>query len=427
MRRLLKIALREYIAYVRTVGFWLSMLLMPVGLIIAAGLPSMMEKSAPVPTLAVVDLTGQGFTEIVGKQLREPRSPAERPEAVIVASPVQGADTASVTAALKPYLAGEQLLPGGGTLDAAAIIHGAGGAIAVDLWSVNVADGSLERAVKAAVAEAMRGQRLRAAGLDGAEIAALDALEPKVTAFSHKAAKGEVSLRDRLPGIVGFGLGMLLWSVIFTGAGILLNSVIEEKSSRILEVLLASASTTEIMFGKILGVAGVTTTVLGVWAGLGGTILAMANPGIARDVAAVLLDHGLIFYFAVYLVGGYLMYAALFIAVGAFCETTREAQTLLGPVMIFLMVPVLFMSQAIRNPGSPLLEALSWIPPFTPFLMTARAASQPPLWEIAGTGLLMVLTTAGVVWIAGRAFRAGALSTGRLDLKAVIARMRRAE
>lgn len=427
MRRLLKIALREYIAYVRTVGFWLSMLLMPVGLIIAAGLPSMMEKSAPVPALAVVDLTGQGFTEVVARQLREPRPPTGRAQAVIVPSPVQGADIAQVTAALKPYLAGEQLLPGGRTLDAAAIIHGADGKVAVDLWSVNVADGSLEQAVKAAVTEAMRGQRLRAAGLDAGEIAELDALAPKVTAYSHKAAGGEVSLRDRLPGIVGFALGMLLWSVIFTGAGILLNSVIEEKSSRILEVLLASASTTEIMFGKILGVAGVTTTVLGVWAGLGGTALAMANPEIARDVAAVLFDNGLVFYFAVYLVGGYLMYAALFIAVGAFCETTREAQTLLGPVMIFLMVPVLFMSQAIRNPGSPMLEALSWIPPFTPFLMTARAAGEPPMWQVAGTGLLMVLTTAGVVWIAGRAFRAGALSTGRLDLKAVIARLRRAE
>ena len=427
MKRLLKIALREYVAYVRTVGFWLSMLLMPIGLVIAAGLPAMMERSAPTPVMAVVDLTGQGFTEAIARRLQEPRPPADRPDAVIVPSPVTAADAPSATAALRPYLAGERRLADGRVLDAAAIVHGRGERIAVDLWSANVADRALEHGLKAAVGEAMRGQRLRAAGLDAGAIEALDAMEPKVTAFSHKAAAGEVSLRDRLPGIVGFALGMLLWSVIFTGAGILLNSVIEEKSSRILEVLMASASTAEIMFGKILGVAGVTATVLGVWATLGGTMMAVMNPEIARDVAAVLFGKGLIFYFAVYLVGGYLMYAALFIAVGAFCETTREAQTLLGPVMIFLMVPVLFMSLAIRRPDAPLLEALSWVPPFTPFLMTARAASEPPLWEVAGTGLLMVATIAVVVWIAGRAFRAGALSTGRMDLKGLIARVRRAE
>ena len=108
------------------------------------------------------------------------------------------------------------------------------------------------------------------------------------------------------------------------------------------------------------------------------------------DVAAVLLGHGLIVYFGLYLVIGYLMYASIFAGIGAFCETSRDAQTLLGPLMLTLTIPIVFMGQAIQHPDAPLLQALSWIPLFTPFLMVARAASHPPLWQVAGTLALMV-------------------------------------
>jgi len=148
---------------------------------------------------------------------------------------------------------------------------------------------------------------------------------------------------------------------------------------------------------------------------------------VAGDVGKVLLGGGLIFYFAFYLAAGYLMYASIFTAIGAFCETTREAQTLLGPIMILLTIPVIFLSQALRRPDTPALEIMSWIPLFTPFMMTARAASGPPLWQVLGTGVLMLATVALVVWIAGRAFRAGALSTGKVDFKGLVAKLRGGE
>jgi ABC-2 type transport system permease protein len=90
-------------------------------------------------------------------------------------------------------------------------------------------------------------------------------------------------------------------------------------------------------------------------------------------------------------------------------------------MMLILSVPVIFMGQSIAHPDAPVLAALSWIPPFTPFLMVARAANDPPLWQIVGTLLLMLATTSGVVWLSGRAFRAGALSIGKLDRRAVLA------
>ena len=151
------------------------------------------------------------------------------------------------------------------------------------------------------------------------------------------------------------------------------------------------------------------------------TTFGSQHPEIIAAVAALLFGKGLALYFLIYFVGGYLMYAALFTTIGAFCETPREAQTLLGPLMILLTIPLVFMGQAVTRPDSPLLQTLSWIPPFTPFLMAARAASGPPLWQVIGTAGLMFATTALELWVAGRAFRTGALSSGRFDLKLLVA------
>lgn len=425
MMRLLKIAAREYVAYVKTVGFWLSMLLMPVIGALAFGAPTLLESRAPATVVAVVDDTGQGYGAAVIRRLTaEPGVGPQlsKPPKLVLADPGAGPEEA------KAWLSGSKAFPGGETPTAVALIEGAGTAISVDYWSARLADTGPRQALQSALADEMQARYLAERGLSQGDLATLAELSPKVADFSPKSTDGgQVSFRDRLPSIVGFAAAMLLWSMIFTGAGILLNSVIEEKSNRVLEVLLASASSAEIMFGKILGVAGVTLTVLGVWGVVGGTALTIAQPEVAADIGAALMQRGLIFYFAFYLVGGYLMYAAIFVAVGAFCETTREAQTLLGPVMALLAIPVVFMTQAIRRPDAPMLEALSWFPPFTPFLMTARVAGEPPLWQVAGTGLLMAVTVALVIWIAGRAFRAGALSSGRVDLKGLIAKIRGAE
>jgi ABC-2 type transport system permease protein len=167
--------------------------------------------------------------------------------------------------------------------------------------------------------------------------------------------------------------------------------------------------------------------VLGVWSAIAAfalNTLAAAAPDVIADVVSVLTTGGLIWYLLAYLIGGYLMYAFLFTAVGAFCETPREAQTLLGPIMIMLSAPIIVLQLAIRTPDMPLVKILSWVPLFTPFLMPARIPSEPPLWEIAGTMLGMALMAAVMIWIGGKAFRAGALSTGKLDWKNVFAAMR---
>jgi ABC-2 type transport system permease protein len=119
------------------------------------------------------------------------------------------------------------------------------------------------------------------------------------------------------------------------------------------------------------------------------------------------------------------MFATLYVTIGAFCESPREAQTLLGPMMILMSVPLVFMSQAISRPDSPLLTALSFFPLFTPFLMAARVATSPPIWQIASTLLIMGSLTALEVWVAVPAFRSGALTSGRFELRTFITSLMR--
>ena len=339
---------------------------------------------------------------------------ARGPVAVMVPSPAGPVGSAEDAGRkLRPYLVRTRDAPA--RLDMAAVIHpDAARGVAVDFWSRNLSERVVEDVVRGAVASRMTALKLEALGIRPADIASASDIQPRVVDYAAGAGT-KAGLKDRLPGFAGFGLGMLLWMMIFTSAGILLNSVIEEKSTRVLEVLLASASAGEIMGGKILGVAAVTATVLAAWFLVGGGLLASGNPRLFHDILGVLTTHGLILTFAVYLVGGYLMYASLFVAIGAHCETNREAQTLLAPMMMLTTIPVVFMSQAILRPDSPAIALLSWFPPFTPFLAPARAAADPSLAVMLGTLALTAATAAASVYVSGRAFRAGALSSGRGD------------
>jgi ABC-2 type transport system permease protein len=480
MRRLFLIARREYFAYTRTVGFWLSMLVLPGFIVLGGFLPQYMKDAAPTRHVAIVDLTSQGagpslkaameknrldedaddlrdaalpeagrekadaleeLTRHQGLQaglarFREvaPRAAAawkaDKQSVVIVPTPAAAqaaTDVAGAERALRPLIDAEGA-DGKPLLDGAVILTMKDGEPAGRFWSKGVTDTRAEDAVRDGLIEVVRAQRMRGIGVTADQARRLDTVQPALDVFSTKLGSNEaVGLRDRLPGLVGFAFGMLLWSTIITGASILMNSVMEEKSNRVLEVLLSSASTGEILGGKVLGVAGITATVLGVWTLIGAwglSAIASVAPGIVGDFVSVLTQGGLIFYLLAYLIGGYLMYAFLFTAVGAFCETPREAQTLLGPIMIMLSAPIIVLQLAIRTPDMPLVKILSWVPLFTPFLMPARIPSEPPLWEIAGTMLGMALMAAVMIWVGGKAFRAGALSTGKLDWKNVFAAMR---
>lgn len=451
MSRILLIARREYAAYARTVGFWLSLLAFPLFAVLGGALPALMMSSEPIREVVVLEEGPQaaGLAAAVQTALREDEERREtRRREVAAEAEKQGGQAGGSAAsdalsrlgglrlnivtppadlaAAAPGEARETLarrylgddVPKAEQLDSVVLLDRTDGRPTARVWTRRATDDTVEDFVRGALKDANSREVFEGAGINAAVVAETERFEPDITALSPRSASGgEVSFRDRLPGIIGLASGFILWSLIITGASILLNSVMEEKSNKILEVLLSSASASEILTGKVLGVALLTTTVLLVWGGIGAAGLIAAAPETAAMIGDVLLSGGMLGYFAVYAVGGYLMYAVLFAAIGAFCETPRDAQTLMGPIMMILVVPLLVMQMALRTPDAPVVQILSWIPFFTPFLMSARAPSEPPMIEIIGTMAGMFAFALLMVWIAGRAFRAGALSDVKLSWK----------
>jgi ABC-2 type transport system permease protein len=459
MNRTLLIARREYAAYAKTVGFWLSLLAFPLFAVLGGAIPILMRTSEPVRSVVLIEEgpAAQGLAGSVQDALRrDAERRAERAaqaqdaavkatgipkEAVEQAQRSQGAglrdslnrqrlrivDAPAAVASAAPGQAQEvavrELLTADVDRDqridsVVFLTRDAEGRPAARVWTRRATDDTVEDFIREALQAANRRQVFEAAGIDGAVVAETERFRPDVRAFSPQSASGgEVSFRDRLPSVIGLASAFILWSLIITGASILLNSVMEEKSNKILEVLLSSASATEILTGKVLGVALLTLTVLLVWAGIGAAGLLASFPGTARDIGEIVLQGGMIWYFVAYAVGGYLMYAVLFAAIGAFCETPRDAQTLMGPIMMILVIPIIVVQMALRTPDAPLVKIMSWIPFFTPFLMPARAPAEPPAYEVFGTMAGMFAMALVMVWIAGRAFRAGALSDVKLSWK----------
>jgi ABC-2 type transport system permease protein len=132
-----------------------------------------------------------------------------------------------------------------------------------------------------------------------------------------------------------------------------------------------------------------------------------ASDNIFSQIAAAFLDPRLLAAFFIGFIAGYLMYGATFLALGSLCESVQEAQTLLGPVALVLAMPMLLITPAIDNPNAPIIEAASWIPIFTPFLLLIRAPSGLSWIEIAGQGALMFVTVALLLFLASRVFKAG--------------------
>ena len=209
----------------------------------------------------------------------------------------------------------------------------------------------------------------------------------------------------------------LLWIAVFSVAQILLSNTIEEKSNRIIEVLLSSISPFQLMAGKILGNAATGLTVLGSWIGfvlLGVTVIPRyleraPNVQLEQVVSDPFYLGSFLFYFLM----GYFLYAALLVGIGSVCSNPKEAQNLMLPVMLILIVPLMTMMPVAQDPNGSLARILSYIPFFTPFVMMNRAAGPPPTIDYIGTTILLIVSLPLFFWGASRIFRIGVLMTGQ--------------
>lgn len=245
------------------------------------------------------------------------------------------------------------------------------------------------------------------AGFDYEEIRRMIAMPP--VEVLRMTADGVESDRVRLRMIVPVLLMMLLWSVALTSGNYVLTTTIEEKSNKVMEVLLSAVSPTQLMAGKIFGQAAVAALMLVMF---GGIIIA----GLIALALSNILSVQLILLSLAYFVIAYFTIATVMAAIGSAVSELRDAQALMTPVIVVLMMPLVLYIPINNNPTSTLAVVTSMIPPLTPFVMPLRLAASPeplPAWEIIASLLIGVGSVVCLLWITSRIFRVGVLMQGK--------------
>ncbi len=395
---------REYLERVRTKTFVISTLAAPVILLLIVLVPALTgARSAEAERqIALLDRTGV-LGEEVADRLSQLGFQVERVE------PVPGVDQE-----LEERIEGRELA-GVLVLDEATLERGEA------TWRGRSPPSALRRfGIQQAVTQTALVRRLVEMEEGAAVVSLLAGGGLRIETPAAEARPDE----DRTAGIVaGFAGAFLIYVVLLIYGSAVLRAVLEEKTGRIVEVVISSIRPWELMLGKIVGVGAVGLTQLAIFGLFGVLLVVMGIPAllpflpegmIPVDLGEFVPSAGVLAFFVVCFLGGYFLYASLFAAVGAMCTSEDEAQQIQLPVLMLVVVPVVFVMPVLEDPDSALALGLSFFPFFTPILMFARVATgSAPAWQAALSVVLMAGTLLVTAWVAGRIYRTGILMQGK--------------
>jgi ABC-2 type transport system permease protein len=402
MHEVLLIARREYLERVRSRAFLMMTILFPVfiglmigGSIFAGKLSSGLKEIAVASNDAVL-------AREVAAELQSDSRGGKSPEVVTPASDAQRADLNQrvESKALDGYLLLEQAA--GQTTPQVSFVSRSAG----NLFSLGGMHSAIDR------------------GIERAELIRHGATSAEVAAASHhpdiqtmQIRNGQLIASNSLKSFFGAYAMMFLiyFTVVFYGMNVA-RSVVEEKTSRIFEVLLSTVQPQSLMAGKLLGVGAAGLTQMGIWfviiAGLVGT---SASPAIAQGGLGAFGIHAQqIFFLLAYFLLGFFFYSAIAAAVGASVSSEQEIQQFSMVIVAPLTVGMVLISYIVSNPTALPVVLLSLFPPCAPIVMFLRMSSQmPPAWQIALSMLLMVVFIWAAIWFASRIYRVGILMYGK--------------
>jgi len=267
--------------------------------------------------------------------------------------------------------------------------------------------------IEKVVNEEVRARRFAEADVDQALVQRLDRQIPLSTwGLVEERADGTVDEATQENKARTFGIPfasmMLLFMLVMTSAPQLMNQVLEEKMQRISEVLVSAVTPFQLMLGKLLSSVGISMTLATLY--LCGVFWATRHWHVSHFVPVSSYA-----WFLVLMVFAMLMYGSLFSALGSACSELRDAQSLMMPAMIVLMVPMFAWSAVLESPNGTVAVALTYFPTATPMILLIRvlAPPGPPAWEYPAAVLMCLATTVTLVWASGKIFRIGVLSQGQ--------------
>lgn len=423
MRKTWAVIRREFVERVRTRAFILATILGPVFFAVMFILPGyLMSRDTGVKRIAVVDGTTSEFGSKIAAALSASRSGQG-------ATATQRYAVTRVPAAGREIAVRDSLVRMTGLSSKSA--EGFEGLLLVSDSSLvtgrlhylgaNVGSfrdvGELEGVTRRLVVV----ERLTGIGIDPADVMksqeGIDLVTAKVADGKLTGESGAATF------FLAYAMGIILYISLLIFGSQVMTSIVEEKTSRIVEVLASSLTPFQMMLGKVVGVGLVALVQIGIWTGAA-TLFStykdqiMSALGVAASgplpLALPSMSPDLFLVFLAFFALGFLLYAAAYAAIGAMCNTTQDAQQLQFPVMMFVIAGFFSVFALIRDPNGTAAQVLSFVPPMAPFVVPMRYSISPLPWTtLAGTMLTTVLGMLLIIWIASRIYRVGILMYGK--------------
>jgi ABC-2 type transport system permease protein len=412
LENIVVVAKREYTQRVRSKGFWIATLILPLFVVAAAILPSViMARSRSEQRLVVVDATGRVAPRLLEKRpddtSRDPMDRIARFE-FLVETPSN--DPQAQRAALDQRVLDKEI-------DAWIWIdENVLAGKPVEYHAKTVSNVMTQEVLRDELSYVVRRVRLADAGLDPDRVGSLsEPVDLETVRISKEGSRAEGGLAGAAFAYVLF---LLLYMVLVIWGQQVMQGVLEEKSSRIIEVVLSSVKPFELMMGKLTGICLAGLTQFGLWLV---TLAVFTAPGVIASIAGLpegvklpTVTVAMALHFILLFILGFFVFSTLYAAIGAAFNNLQEAQQVAGVVVFFLIIPVFLMFPIINDPSSTFAVVASLIPLFTPLLMTLRISLEmPPVWQILLAYALTFGFLVGMVWICARIYRIGILMYGK--------------
>jgi ABC-2 type transport system permease protein len=431
MGKLLVVFKREYLERVRSKWFLVGTLLGPVFFALITVVPMLIaaktKATSDVADVVILDATGIGMGRRVAEGLhaRFPDAATPAVRTVDPASVPREEDRATLEVRNKEHR-------GYLVLDSATVAGRAAryaGRNASSLGDVEI--------ITSVVRQQVLAQRLQADGLDPARVNALTS-----TRLDLQTSKIGDNGREKGSGIsnviFGYVVALLLYMMIVLYGQTILRGVMEEKTTRVAEVVVSSVSTDTLLAGKIVGVGLVAVTQVAAWVLLSAALVLYGLPiitkgmtpdmmvagsakaaqgsgaaaALANAMPSISLGTGLAL--LAFFILGFIFYSSLFAAIGAMVNSQEDVQQASMPVMLLLISSVIFMTPIMTNPGSGLARTMSLLPFSAPILMPLRMTLIPvPWYEVLGSILGVVIACLAAIWLSARIYRVGLLMYGK--------------
>ena len=400
MKKMFAVARWEYVEKIKSKAFLISLIIIPVLMVAMGILPGLLASRPDTEgrKIGVFDQTGELFDPLERYLSDHYKLPNSKPNYFLIAvadtvnSINEGKNLADALV-MAGEIEGYVIIPKSIMSDSS-----------VEYRSENVGNFRVTDRLTLAIRDIVVGRKLHNQGIDPVIVKQLTSPFVMRTIKLSKGGEEESGFAEIF--FTAYLFMMMMLFLVITSGQLLVRSMLEEKSNRVVEVLVSSCSSTDLMAGKILGLSGLGLTQMAAWAIMGIAVSLKFGITLISFPSALLL--------LLYFILGYLLYAGVFVAVGSPISTEQEAQQITSYLSIILVIPTVLALPIMQNPDSVLVKVITFFPLMTPTMMAMRIPiNMPSPIEIIGSLVILALSAMAVMFAAGKIFRIAILSYGK--------------